>query len=84
MRRTSAPLFRGGLVVKKWWPGTGSNRRRRPFQGRALPLSYLALAFIQTPHSGICQESEGVRLSHLPVQGSLLPAGTSNSNATQV
>jgi hypothetical protein len=27
-----------------WWPGTGSNRRRRPFQGRALPLSYLASA----------------------------------------
>ena len=33
----------GGL--QKWWPGTGSNRRRRPFQGRALPLSYLALAY---------------------------------------
>jgi hypothetical protein len=28
---------------KVWWPETGSNRRRRPFQGRALPLSYLAL-----------------------------------------
>src|SRR5208337_4469870 len=27
---------------KWWWPGTGLNRRRRPFQGRALPLSYLA------------------------------------------
>ncbi len=26
----------------KWWPETGLNRRRRPFQGRALPLSYLA------------------------------------------
>ena len=25
-----------------WWPETGLNRRRRPFQGRALPLSYLA------------------------------------------
>src|SRR6185503_249203 len=22
---------------KEWWPGTESNRRRRPFQGRALP-----------------------------------------------
>src|SRR5687767_2226842 len=21
----------------EWWPGTESNRRRRPFQGRALP-----------------------------------------------
>jgi hypothetical protein len=30
--------------IIKWWPETGSNRRRRPFQGRALPLSYLALA----------------------------------------
>ena len=26
----------------EWWPETGLNRRRRPFQGRALPLSYLA------------------------------------------
>ena len=24
-------------VEKEWWPGTESNRRRRPFQGRALP-----------------------------------------------
>jgi hypothetical protein len=31
-------------MKQKWWPETGSNRRRRPFQGRALPLSYLALA----------------------------------------
>ncbi len=30
--------------LRMWWPETGSNRRRRPFQGRALPLSYLALA----------------------------------------
>ena len=27
---------------REWWPETGLNRRRRPFQGRALPLSYLA------------------------------------------
>ena len=27
---------------RMWWPETGLNRRRRPFQGRALPLSYLA------------------------------------------
>ena len=33
-------------IDKKWWPETGSNRRRRPFQGRALPLSYLALAVL--------------------------------------
>src|SRR5215213_7001100 len=24
-------------VAQEWWPGTESNRRRRPFQGRALP-----------------------------------------------
>src|SRR5438309_2774353 len=24
-------------LLKRWWPGTESNRRRRPFQGRALP-----------------------------------------------
>ena len=32
----------GHKVLREWWPGTGLNRRRRPFQGRALPLSYLA------------------------------------------
>ena len=30
------------MTGKEWWPETGLNRRRRPFQGRALPLSYLA------------------------------------------
>jgi hypothetical protein len=30
------------MFFGKWWPETGLNRRRRPFQGRALPLSYLA------------------------------------------
>jgi hypothetical protein len=34
----------GEVFYYEWWPETGSNRRRRPFQGRALPLSYLALA----------------------------------------
>ena len=24
-------------LLKTWWPGTELNRRRRPFQGRALP-----------------------------------------------
>jgi hypothetical protein len=38
---------------KKWWPETGSNRRRRPFQGRALPLSYLALGGTK----GDCEQS---------------------------
>src|ERR1700678_2018879 len=42
------------VVDSKWWPETGSNRRRRPFQGRALPLSYLALAC--TPVIGDRQE----------------------------
>src|SRR5271169_3575652 len=40
------------VVDSKWWPETGSNRRRRPFQGRALPLSYLALAWIQGRSEG--------------------------------
>ncbi len=30
-------------VRKEWWPERDLNPRRRPFQGRALPLSYLAL-----------------------------------------
>ena len=39
-RRTAVLVDR--LFGFSWWPETGSNRRRRPFQGRALPLSYLA------------------------------------------
>ena len=31
-----------GNLLKIWWPGTELNRRRQPFQGCALPLSYLA------------------------------------------
>src|SRR5580692_6772116 len=38
--RHDEPLKFGGFGW--WWPETGLNRRRRPFQGRALPLSYLA------------------------------------------
>jgi hypothetical protein len=38
-----------------WWPETGLNRRRRPFQGRALPLSYLAS--VQTIVATSCAES---------------------------
>jgi hypothetical protein len=49
------------VIDSKWWPETGSNRRRRPFQGRALPLSYLALGQFQgrrsvsakTAHEGV-------------------------------
>jgi hypothetical protein len=36
------------IIDFRWWPETGSNRRRRPFQGRALPLSYLALRHPRT------------------------------------
>ena len=36
--------LRGQGETDEWWPETGLNRRRRPFQGRALPLSYLASA----------------------------------------
>ncbi len=41
-----------------WWPGTGLNRRRRPFQGRALPLSYLASVRDLKLHF-ICADSGG-------------------------
>src|ERR1700761_5902233 len=41
--------------ISAWWPGTGLNRRRRPFQGRALPLSYLAS--VQTFSCISCAES---------------------------
>jgi hypothetical protein len=27
------------VIDSKWWPGTGSNRRRRPFQGRLAKLT---------------------------------------------
>jgi hypothetical protein len=44
---------------KEWWPETGLNRRRRPFQGRALPLSYLASVqtsvAISTPATKTCR-----------------------------
>jgi hypothetical protein len=43
-------------VLKEWWPETGLNRRRRPFQGRALPLSYLAS--VQTTR---CNYVRGIR-----------------------
>jgi hypothetical protein len=35
--------FRGLQVVEMWWPGRELNPRRQPFQGCALPLSYLAV-----------------------------------------
>jgi hypothetical protein len=58
--------------LRMWWPETGSNRRRRPFQGRALPLSYLALA-LQRLISGIAKNARtyfsNFRLSHRPVSG---------------
>src|ERR1700728_2067719 len=57
--------------LNKWWPETGSNRRRRPFQGRALPLSYLALACLADPGSPSFWPRQ-VRLSHsLFTEGSL-------------
>ena len=55
--------LRGGIwnrvgrgETDEWWPETGLNRRRRPFQGRALPLSYLAS--VQTSRCNFCAESE--------------------------
>jgi hypothetical protein len=37
-----------------WWPGTELNRRRQPFQGCALPLSYLAT--FRNPLSAGCED----------------------------
>src|SRR5438046_788649 len=33
-RRTPRGSFSPFTIYPKWWPGTESNRRRRPFQGR--------------------------------------------------
>ena len=57
-RAESSPLetsIRSCRLLILWWPGTGLNRRRRPFQGRALPLSYLAS--VQTFSCISCAES---------------------------
>ena len=35
----------------EWWPGRELNPRRRPFQGRALPLSYLAVEMFREGNS---------------------------------
>jgi hypothetical protein len=41
------PCNRGKAIDELWWPETGSNRRRRPFQGRlAMELSGLESADI--------------------------------------
>src|SRR5580658_8060385 len=55
-----------GVVIdlQEWWPGTGLNRRRRPFQGRALPLSYLAsvqtsVAFLRVDFGGCRKKWRG-------------------------
>ncbi len=41
MRASACKRWDEGTL--EWWPGTESNRRRQPFQGCALPLSYLAV-----------------------------------------
>jgi hypothetical protein len=63
------PLNHPKAIVSKWWPETGSNRRRRPFQGRALPLSYLALGI-----QGRCCHimSESAASGGVPSQGQQL------------
>jgi hypothetical protein len=51
-------IDRSQVIDSKWWPETGSNRRRRPFQGRALPLSYLASVQLHNCRVGLLR---GVR-----------------------
>ena len=36
----------GCKLLKTWWPGTELNRRRRPFQGRALPTELPGQSFL--------------------------------------
>ena len=35
-----------GALTTRWWVGAELNRRHRPFQGRALPLSYLPVSIV--------------------------------------
>src|SRR5271166_2735999 len=77
--RRISPVLAGKFLILKWWPETGLNRRRRPFQGRALPLSYLAS--VQTSRCNILRgfrHGRRVRVS----QGSLA-ATTDDSIATR-
>jgi hypothetical protein len=66
-----------------WWPGTDLNRRRRPFQGRALPLSYLANKFSVTNGScgplhsqAFCSASRAEPLSCSTAACRLLPCAS--------
>ena len=45
------------IIDSKWWPETGSNRRRRPFQGRlAMDLGRLESAeIIETKAVNACR-----------------------------
>jgi hypothetical protein len=38
MKRNETGFWKVCKLLKPWWPGTESNRRRQPFQGCALPL----------------------------------------------
>ncbi len=63
--------FLGTSWIGRWWPETGLNRRRRPFQGRALPLSYLASVVGVCCSASIAEsranrEKESRRYSWLP------------------
>src|SRR5215472_2121798 len=37
MKRNETAFWNVCKLLKSWWPGTESNRRRQPFQGCALP-----------------------------------------------
>jgi len=38
MKRNETGFWNARKLLKTWWPGTESNRRRQPFQGCALPF----------------------------------------------
>ena len=53
----AAKLFR---VFRRWWPETGLNRRRRPFQGRAGSSSFFSIAILADfakPKSHQCRKN---------------------------
>jgi len=47
-REIFTPFLSEGKLLKLWWPGTESNRRRRPFQSR-LPLCRSGLKSTNVP-----------------------------------
>ncbi len=74
--------WRACNLLKMWWPETGLNRRRRPFQGRALPLSYLAS--VQTSWVRFCARNPASPEKMDESQETLRSKTTSDSIATPI